>query len=521
MNLETISYRTDDPLPEPRMYAPSVERMIEIAAKYVYEVYGATHSHAIKSQQRLYCQMTDMMLDIIDAIAAEFGPDVVDHGVAERDKLEATTKNLEVLLEMHRDSGRRMQEALVEEVLDHRGEVQCLSAEVARLTSENVAAKDALERLRKVAKYEGKTAEEWWGDGHALWCVLNEAGRLVGVDGAGSDYTGDKLFAAIDALRARAEAQPKAMSRHEMKDCIWEAVCLWLPPLNRHSCCDAITAALAGKLAAKETKQANIAVGDIVVPREDAYELPCIGKCTFTLACGSGRYADAVCVSLEPFALVSREGDMLWTATVKPEYFRSVGKAPDDVLAVCMKRWNNEPKQPDAARPEPTRDKDAGWRYQVKNKGDVVWRFGGPRGNQAQMMKRGCRTWEECDDRFGTEANPLAFGYRKVEPLEALTLIAKWEAERKAAAVTSVVATPGAVEAVKAENADLRKQLAERPTGAEWMEKLREAVVNALVANGWSCTADKIAGRLNRYEPQLAAMCVWDTIVTTLTGGAK
>jgi len=38
-----------------------------------------------------------------------------------------------------------------------------------------------------------------------------------------------------------------------------------------------------------------------------------------TLACGSGYYPYAVCVSDKPFVLVSEAGDMLWQATIDKE----------------------------------------------------------------------------------------------------------------------------------------------------------------------------------------------------------
>lgn len=61
------------------------------------------------------------------------------------------------------------------------------------------------------------------------------------------------------------------------------------------------------------------------------------------LACGSGIYPHAVVVSLEPFALVSVEGDMLWTATQRPNTVRRLGPAPDTKAAFA--RWEKEKPQ--------------------------------------------------------------------------------------------------------------------------------------------------------------------------------
>lgn len=58
------------------------------------------------------------------------------------------------------------------------------------------------------------------------------------------------------------------------------------------------------------------------------------------LACGSGLYPHAVVVSLAPFALVSIEGDMLWTATHKPSTVRSIGPATN--TAAAFARWQRE-----------------------------------------------------------------------------------------------------------------------------------------------------------------------------------
>ena len=64
----------------------------------------------------------------------------------------------------------------------------------------------------------------------------------------------------------------------------------------------------------------------------------------FCLVSGCGRYSCAVVVSMEPFVLISEEGDMLWIATIKPEYFETVGQASEKVMKVVNKRWDGDRK---------------------------------------------------------------------------------------------------------------------------------------------------------------------------------
>lgn len=68
-------------------------------------------------------------------------------------------------------------------------------------------------------------------------------------------------------------------------------------------------------------------IGDIV-SRKD-------GRC---LRSGCSDYATAVIISLEPFAIVSETGDMLWQSTVVPTYFEVKDKASQSVLDICMRR---------------------------------------------------------------------------------------------------------------------------------------------------------------------------------------
>lgn len=77
----------------------------------------------------------------------------------------------------------------------------------------------------------------------------------------------------------------------------------------------------------------TIEVGDVVVAAN--------GQTTQLLASGCDRYMCAVCVSVDPFILISREGDMRWS-TRKIEDFVSTGKAPSDVLKICMDRLKRD-----------------------------------------------------------------------------------------------------------------------------------------------------------------------------------
>lgn len=74
-------------------------------------------------------------------------------------------------------------------------------------------------------------------------------------------------------------------------------------------------------------------IGDSVTPRPGS---------GFALRSGCGWYSHAIVVSVEPFALCSEHGDMVWTATIKPEYFQSCDKAPESVIDKCMRRWRGD-----------------------------------------------------------------------------------------------------------------------------------------------------------------------------------
>jgi len=72
-----------------------------------------------------------------------------------------------------------------------------------------------------------------------------------------------------------------------------------------------------------------IEVGDIVVSAK--------GPTDPILVTGSDYYDHAVCVSVNPFILISKTGDMRWS-NKNADDFVSRGKASSVVLKTCMKR---------------------------------------------------------------------------------------------------------------------------------------------------------------------------------------
>lgn len=94
-------------------------------------------------------------------------------------------------------------------------------------------------------------------------------------------------------------------------------------------------------------------IGDAVIPKPGGmaasetvpHLIPAGG--TQVLRSGACQYEYAICVSLQPFALVSPTGDMLWMATVKPEEFiKRPGPTPLHEKAKAMARWEEEQRPP-------------------------------------------------------------------------------------------------------------------------------------------------------------------------------
>lgn len=64
------------------------------------------------------------------------------------------------------------------------------------------------------------------------------------------------------------------------------------------------------------------------------------------LRSGCEMYHQAVVASMDPFVLVSEDGDMRWSVTVKPESFTVVGIASDPALKNVVNRINRETFRP-------------------------------------------------------------------------------------------------------------------------------------------------------------------------------
>lgn len=61
------------------------------------------------------------------------------------------------------------------------------------------------------------------------------------------------------------------------------------------------------------------------------------------LYCGSGIYTHAICVSVDPFILVSEQGDMLWQKVPMGEV-QALCQAHPDIVARCKKRMEQDRK---------------------------------------------------------------------------------------------------------------------------------------------------------------------------------
>ena len=73
-------------------------------------------------------------------------------------------------------------------------------------------------------------------------------------------------------------------------------------------------------------KHKDFEVGDVVIRTEGV------------LHCGTYIYTHAICVSLEPFTLISDSGDMLWL-NVPIKKCKALCKADKAIRKAAMKRW--------------------------------------------------------------------------------------------------------------------------------------------------------------------------------------
>ncbi len=74
-------------------------------------------------------------------------------------------------------------------------------------------------------------------------------------------------------------------------------------------------------------------IGDMVKSKDLSVEV---------LACGSGTYDKAMIYSLDPFKLISEEGDMIWETDVHQEHFEVVGRADLKTLEKAIWRLAKE-----------------------------------------------------------------------------------------------------------------------------------------------------------------------------------
>lgn len=79
----------------------------------------------------------------------------------------------------------------------------------------------------------------------------------------------------------------------------------------------------------QSTLHDHLKVGDLVVPVDSRNPL----------RSGAEWYAGAVVIRIDPkLVLVSERGDMRWEDTIQSREFRVVGRATDEMLALCKGR---------------------------------------------------------------------------------------------------------------------------------------------------------------------------------------
>ena len=69
-------------------------------------------------------------------------------------------------------------------------------------------------------------------------------------------------------------------------------------------------------------------VGDVVIPTGDT-----------RLASGSNRYDCAIVANMLPFAIVSVDGDMLWTKTICASNVKALCRADASIVAHAVRRY--------------------------------------------------------------------------------------------------------------------------------------------------------------------------------------
>lgn len=85
----------------------------------------------------------------------------------------------------------------------------------------------------------------------------------------------------------------------------------------------------------------EVKVGDVAIENLGTKECFKMGD---LLCCGSGRYSHAIVVSVDPFVMVSEEGDMLWEQE-DPKNYCFLCQAHQSVQDKAMDRWMHHCKQ--------------------------------------------------------------------------------------------------------------------------------------------------------------------------------
>jgi hypothetical protein len=73
-------------------------------------------------------------------------------------------------------------------------------------------------------------------------------------------------------------------------------------------------------------------IGDVVIPARGSYW-------AVSLHSGCSRYPCAIVASMDPFVLVSVDGDMRWSLTVQESDFVALCQASTEVVQRAIARW--------------------------------------------------------------------------------------------------------------------------------------------------------------------------------------
>ena len=76
------------------------------------------------------------------------------------------------------------------------------------------------------------------------------------------------------------------------------------------------------------------------------------GRMVNPLRSGCSYYTHAIVASVDPFVLISEQGDMMWRSTVEPDDFIFLCKAHSDVMKIVDKRLADEAEADSEAEAE-------------------------------------------------------------------------------------------------------------------------------------------------------------------------